>query len=259
MAATTAAGGYTAGMHPTAYWLHTGLEIAAYSLGFQLYRLQSKRHPRSPPLDRVQTLLLIAGAIAGAALGSKVAYWLYDPAYAFGDFPDVRRLFEGKSILGGLLGGLCGVELAKRFAGIAGSTGDGFVLPLTVGMILGRVGCFLAGLDDHTYGNPTALPWGVDFGDGVPRHPTQLYEIGFLLAWSAWLHARRARFARDGDRFRAFLAGYLVYRLGIESIRPIPVVYFGALSGLQLLCLAGLLYYARDIPRLAQALAPWRK
>jgi hypothetical protein len=37
------------------------------------------------------------------------------------------------------------------------------------------------------------------------------------------------------------------------------VVYLGALSGLQLLCIAGLLYHARDIPRLTQALAPWRK
>ena len=259
MPATTAAPDTLHVMLPTAYWLHTGLEIAAYSLGFQLFRLQSKRHPRTPPLDRVQTLLLIAGAIAGAALGSKVAYWLYDPVYAFGDFPDPRRLLEGKSILGGLLGGLCGVEAAKRVAGISGSTGDRFVLPLTVGMVLGRIGCFLAGLDDHTYGNPTSLPWGVDFGDGVPRHPTQLYEILFLLAWSAWLHVRRARFAREGDRFRAYLAMYLLYRLCVESIRPIPVVYFGALSGLQLLCIAGLLYYARDIPRLAQALAPWRK
>lgn len=246
-------------MTPLAYWLHTGLEIAAYTLGFQLYRLQTRRHPRVPPLDRVQQLLLVAGVVAGAAIGSKIAYWLYDPVYAFADFPDARRLLEGKSILGGLLGGLVGVELVKPFAGIRGSTGDAFVLPLTVGMIVGRIGCLLAGLEDHTYGNPTALPWAMDFGDGIQRHPTQIYEIVFLVLWGTWLERRSPDFVRDGDRFRAFLCGYLLYRLAVESIRPIPVVYLGALSGLQLLCIAGLLYHARDIPRLTQALAPWRK
>ena len=41
--------------------------------------------------------------------------------------------------------------------------------------------CFLAGLHDDTYGLPTAAPWGMDFGDGIPRHPTQLYEIAVVL------------------------------------------------------------------------------
>ena len=55
------------------------------------------------------------------------------------------------------------------------------VWPIAVGLAIGRVGCFLAGLHDDTYGLPTALPWGVDFGDGTPRHPTQLYEIAVVL------------------------------------------------------------------------------
>jgi len=39
---------------------------------------------------------------------------------------------------------------------------------LAIGVAIGRIGCYLAGLDDFTYGTPTALPWGHDFGDGVP-------------------------------------------------------------------------------------------
>jgi prolipoprotein diacylglyceryltransferase len=46
---------------------------------------------------------------------------------------------------------------------------------------VGRIGCFLTGLADNTYGTPTGLPWGVDFGDRIHRHPTQLYEIAFLM------------------------------------------------------------------------------
>ena len=85
----------------------------------------------------------------------------------------------GKTIVGGLHGGWAGVELAKWRLGIRHSTGDVFVFPLIFGMSVGRIGCFLTGLPDHTYGNHTSLPWAVNFGDG-PRHPTQLYDIVFL-------------------------------------------------------------------------------
>lgn len=241
-----------------AYWLHTLMEAAAYSVGFQLYLRERRRLPYPGQTDRVQALLLVAGTVLGAAVGSKIAYWLYDPAYAFADFPSFRRLLEGKSIIGALLGGWAGVELAKRLAGIRGSTGDAFVLPLTVGMIIGRIGCFLGGLADHTYGNPTTLPWGVDFGDGIARHPTQLYEIAFVALWGGLLTRYCDRLPRSGDRFKLFLVGYLLYRLAVESIRPIPLYYFGLLSGLQLLCVLGVAYHVRDLPRIAWTPA-WRQ
>ncbi len=234
--------------------LHTLFEMAAYSVGFRLF-LHERRRLALPALgNREHSLAIAVGAIVGAALGAKIAYWLYDPAYAFSAFPDLRHLLEGKSIIGALLGGLVGVELAKRLDGIRSSSGDAFVWPLMLGMAIGRIGCFLSGLNDHTAGNPTALPWAVDFGDGVPRHPAQLYEILFLGLCAVLLHSRGARLQQGGDRFRVFLIGYLLYRLAIEVIRPIPVYYLGLLSGLQLLCVAGLLYYARDIPRLTREL-----
>ena len=236
--------------------LHALFEAAAYAIGFRLFLRECRRRALPALSDREAGMAIVVGAVVGAALGAKIAYWLYDPAYAFAGFPDWVRLLQGKSIIGALLGGLAGVEIAKTLDGVRGSTGDAFVLPLVAGMCIGRIGCFLAGLDDHTYGNPTSLPWGVDFGDGVPRHPTQLYEVAFLGALAALLAWRGDRLSRPGDRFRAFMIGYLAYRLCIESIRPIPFHYFGLLSGLQLLCVAGLLYYHRDIPRIAKDL-PW--
>src|SRR5260370_21930725 len=86
----------------------------------------------------------------------------------------------GKTIVGGLLGGWAGVEIAKKCMGIAWSTGDLYVFPLIFGMAVGRVGCFLTRLEDHTCGSFTSPPWAVDFGDG-PRPPAQLYYIAFLL------------------------------------------------------------------------------
>ncbi len=74
------------------------------------------------------------------------------------------------------------VEPTKKWIGVRQSTGDSFVLSVLWGTAIGRVGCFLTGLSDRTYGIATTLSWGIDFGDGVARHPTQLYEIGFLIA-----------------------------------------------------------------------------
>lgn len=228
--------------------VHFLFEALAYAIGFRVFLWQRRRAAPDVLHESDAVVAIAAGAIIGAALGAKLSYWLDDPLTAFAQFPDWRHLLEGKSIIGALLGGVLGVEFAKRIAGIKGSSGDAFVLPLTIGMCIGRVGCFLAGLPDHTYGTPTALPWGVDFGDGIPRHPTQLYEIIFLLAQFALIHARRDRFLRAGDRFRTFMVGYLLFRLLVEFIKPVFFVYPPGLSGLQWLCIAGLLYYARDIP-----------
>ena len=239
--------------------VHTVVEIAAYFVGVRLFVWQRRRLALPALADRDQSLMIGVAAIVGAALGAKLGYWIEDPRNAFANFPDWRHLLEGKTIVGALLGGLIGVELSKRALGVRASSGDAFALPLMIGMAIGRVGCFLAGLDDHTYGNPTSLPWGMDFGDGVPRHPTQLYEIVFLLAL-AWTITRGAHaYAREGDRFRVFMIAYLAFRLVIDFIKPMPQVYFGVFSGIQLLCLAGLLYYRRDMARLAGELSWGRR
>jgi phosphatidylglycerol---prolipoprotein diacylglyceryl transferase len=233
-------------------WVHTLLEILAYTLGTQVFLWQRRRLGLSSLQDKDQALWVIVGAALGAALGSKMAFWLEDPAIAFTNFPDWRHLLEGKSIVGGLLGGLIGVEISKKLVGQTHSTGDAFVLPLAVGMCIGRIGCFLAGLADHTYGNATTLPWGIDFGDGIVRHPTQLYEIVFLIVWTAFIVKNKQRYSQTGDGFRLYLSGYLLFRLIIEFIKPIPMVYPLSLSGIQWLCVFGLAYYAKHLPRLTR-------
>ena len=113
-------------------------------------------------------------------MGSKLLAWA-EAGPAFWRLMRTRKHGSArKTIVGGLLGGWAGVELAKRLMRIRHSTGDAFVFPLILGMAIGRVGCFLTGLSDNTCGLPTRLPWGIDFGDGLPRHPAQLYDIVFL-------------------------------------------------------------------------------
>lgn len=254
--------------------VHAVCESLAYLIGARLF-MQAARRDSDPRLAQPQQFndgqrwSVVLGAIAGAALGSKLLYWAEYPehvfAHVFAHGLDPAALWGGKTIVGGLLGGLIGVESAKRWIGVTRSTGDGFVPGLVVGMCLGRLGCFLCGLSDNTYGGPTALPFGVDFGDGVRRHPTQLYEALFL--GGLYLALRHLPAAAPlgrviaGDRFRLFLSAYLLFRLGIDFLKPpfgaappgtvLPHLYLGQLTALQLACVAGLVYYLPALLRLA--------
>jgi len=148
----------------------------------------------------------------------------------------------GKTIAGGLLGGWIGVEAMKKLTGIQRRTGDLFALPLCVGIAVGRIGCFIAGIADDTYGKPTSLPWAVDLGDGIGRHPVQIYEILFLLLLAILVSKRAAR--REGTQFRIFLASYLSWRLFIDFFKPQPLIH--GLNLIQWSCLAGILFLALD-------------
>jgi hypothetical protein len=119
-------------------------------------------------------------------------------------------------------------------------------LPLAVGIAIGRVGCFLTGLSDGTFGTPSPLPWAVDFGDGIRRHPTQLYEIVVLasIGWVLVVIQRRAH--RPGDLFKVSMVGYMAGRLVLDAIKLEVRVALG-LSSLQWTTLAVLLYYAHEL------------
>jgi phosphatidylglycerol---prolipoprotein diacylglyceryl transferase len=164
--------------------------------------------------------------------------------------------FGGKTVVGGLLGAILGVETAKWLLHWPASTGDGFVVPLAAALVIGRIGCQLSGVTDLTYGNVTELPWGWDYGDGLARHPTAIYEILGVGALACW--AMKARISRSGDRFRAFVVGYLVLRFGLDFLKPpfgraaagvFTPERWGSLSAIQWACVAGLAYYATDILR----------
>jgi phosphatidylglycerol---prolipoprotein diacylglyceryl transferase len=222
--------------------VHTAFEWFAIFAGARLYLHSGKTSLRS--LGTTRNYAVILGCIVGAAIGNKAAHWFHhvDNWHLLKESPWL--ILQGQSIVGGLLGGLIGVELGKIYAGVAESTGDRFVTPILLGLVIGRIGCFIAGLADDTFGNPTALPWGFDFGDGIRRHPTQLYDI--LFAAGAWMLLRRWRpvLAREsGLEFKLMLSGYLLWRLFIDALKPVPYAYPGGLSGLQLICLVALAIY----------------
>ncbi|PLS04733.1 prolipoprotein diacylglyceryl transferase [Neobacillus cucumis] len=225
---------YIFGIHP-----HLLFESLAYFIGFRVY-LYTRSKERIP-LEKA--IWVVVGASLGAAIGSKVLYWFEDPVKTVENWKNLIYLAEGKTIVGGLLGGLIGVEMAKKIIGWTRSTGDDFVLPLAMGMMIGRIGCFLTGLDDHTYGIPTTWITGIDFGDGVKRHPTQVYEICFLLLLVFILFfLKRKQLGWEGLLFQLFMLGYLIFRFFIDFIKPTPHPYW-ILNNIQLASLLGILYY----------------
>ncbi|MBR0715383.1 prolipoprotein diacylglyceryl transferase family protein [Bradyrhizobium liaoningense] len=154
--------------------LHIVFDIAAWLVaGAAVYWL-SRRGLKFP--SQSFELPYIAALVFGAGLG----------AYLFGSSNLWLSGQAGiaRSVEGALAGGIVAIELYKWSAGIALRTGARFALPLALGIAIGRLGCYFAGLDDFTYGTPTALPWGHDFGDGLSRHPVQLYESGAMAAFA---------------------------------------------------------------------------
>jgi prolipoprotein diacylglyceryltransferase len=226
---------------------HFIFESLAYAVAFRIYVLSRAR--QGDFLSTNTRWTIVAAAIAGAALGAKVLFWFEDPARTLAQWHDFTYLMSGKTIVGALLGGILAVEVTKRILGIHRRTGDLFAIPLCTGIAIGRLGCYAAGLQDDTHGLPTNLPWGHDFGDGIPRHPVQIYESLAMLCLAVALRYVRVPPFRDGDRFRVFLFSYCVWRLLIDFLKP--GVGLAGLTILQWCCAMAALIYAKDIVRMA--------
>ena len=227
-------------------------ETLAYFAGFELYRRLRKRH--GDPISVDNRWWIIAAAAFGGVVGSKVLGCIEYAPEIMHEWRNPAYFVSGKSIVGGLMGGWIAVEWVKSRFGITVSTGDLFAIPLALGIAIGRIGCFLAGLPDQTYGNSTTLPWGIDFGDGVLRHPTQLYEIVFLLLFTLALWAFAQRPHRNGDLFKLFMAGYMAWRFLIDFLKPDFRVL--GLSAIQWMCLIVFVYYLRETKRILSTIQP---
>jgi phosphatidylglycerol---prolipoprotein diacylglyceryl transferase len=230
--------------------IHPLCDVLAYSIGFQLYLYLSRR-ASGRRLNTEQNAWIFLGCLFGALIGAKLLAWAEAPALYWALRGDPNFWFGGKTIVGGLLGGWAGIEIAKKALGVTGSTGDACVYPLILGMCIGRVGCFLTGLSDSTCGLPTTLPWGVDYGDGIPRHPAQIYEILFLLGLGVVLWIKRYSFQVNGLMFRWFLLSYLAFRFYIDFFKPHWTLW-GGLSGIQWGCLIGILFCSYSLMKLSE-------
>jgi phosphatidylglycerol:prolipoprotein diacylglycerol transferase len=216
--------------------LHVVFDIAAWLVaGLAALWLSRVKQVRFPAQSF--EVGYIAALLFGAGLG---AYLFGTLKLSLSGAPGIARSVEGA-----IAGGIVAIELYKWIHGISLRTGARFALPLAIGIAVGRLGCFFAGLDDFTYGTPTALPWAHDFGDGIPRHPVQLYEsaamTGFAIFYCLAVQQRNNFVISNG--FYVVLAFYGLQRFVWEFLKPYaPVI--GPLTLFHLLSLVILLYAA---------------
>jgi hypothetical protein len=222
---------------PTAVWAHTPFDLLAWSGGIAmsviLYRW------RLGGVGRAVAARIGAGYFLALAIGAAAGAW------TSGSLNSLRQVSPSlsHSVAGALVGAIVAVEAYKIAKGVKGSTGVLFVGSFSLGVTIGRLGCLFAGLLDDTYGIPTNLPWGVDLGDGVSRHPVQLYEslamAAFLGLFLIGLWRRRPWAMRRG--FYAMCAWYGVQRFAWEFLKPYPAV-IGPFNLFHILC-GGLIAY----------------
>jgi phosphatidylglycerol---prolipoprotein diacylglyceryl transferase len=187
------------------------LALAAFVLARRLFP-----SPRPTPLTRLEKLTLGLAAFVGGTLSAKLPFvW-----ESTGDFWDWSTwASDGKTITTGLVGAYLAVEVTKLLLGIRAKTGDGVAIPLAVALAVGRWGCFVNGC---CCGTPTNLPWRVDFGDGICRHPTQVYESLFHAVCAVILIWLTRRDALRYQRLKLYLIAYCAFRFAIEFIRVEP-------------------------------------
>jgi phosphatidylglycerol---prolipoprotein diacylglyceryl transferase len=203
-------------LSPTA--IHALFDLAAWisaaTLAFAIGRWRPLAFPVAASLRADYVALAMLGAATGGYLFGTLNLWV-------SDMPGL-----GRSIEGAIFGGVLTIELFKRIAGIIGTTGARFAAPLAIGVAIGRIGCFYSGIEDFTYGVPTNLPWAVNCGDGIMRHPVQLYEsatmAAFLAVYLSALAIRSPFWAGNG--FYLAVGFYGIQRFFWEFLKPYATV-----------------------------------
>jgi len=214
-------------------------------IGFRYYLYLRKK--QGDHIDSPNRLWIIIGATLGAFLMSRFIGGLENPPALMQSKNIFIHFYSNQTIVGGLLGGLAGVELIKKMIKEKKASGDLFTYPVMLALIIGRIGCFSMGIYEETYGLPTSLLWGMNLGDDKLRHPVCLYEIIFLiLLWIAIVQLERKFSLQNGAQFKIFMISYLVFRFLLDYIKPHYTFSLG-LSTIQIVCLAGLVYYCRYI------------
>jgi phosphatidylglycerol:prolipoprotein diacylglycerol transferase len=156
---------------------------------------------------------------------------------------------SGKSAIGGLLFAILGVELSRSWLKIKEFVLDTYVLMVPLGLAIQKPGCIIAGC---CYGNPTSLPWGVQYTQGtaahyhhwisnsiptdalfsLPVHPVPIYEMLSYLLIFGTLILLAPYLQKRGSRFLLALTLLAISRFTLEFFRdPAATVAMGKMIG----------------------------
>lgn len=209
-------------------------------IGALIYFYESRRKGRL----NEKGFLIAVGALVGGVIGAKLFQWIIDIEYVFENITRIDVLLSGRTIVGGLIGGTIGAKVTKHLLKIKEKRGNLFAPAIAMGVAIGRLGCFFRGC---CYGKATSLPWGVDFGDGILRHPTQIYESLFMLAMFVYIQiVKDKKSIKPGQLFKRLMIAYFTFRFLIEFIRVERIILFG-LTSFQIISIGVIIFLTKDI------------
>jgi phosphatidylglycerol:prolipoprotein diacylglycerol transferase len=234
-----------------------GLMLAiAFLVGSRISAVRMREQGVDPDL----AWNLLAWVMLGGILGSKLYFAIDTHLRTGAPFPGLLFSRDGITWYGGLIGATAvGAYVSRRvrlwscrrcgqqntqgrescfhcdaprpqspeLRGISvKSVMDATAVAGALGQAIGRVGCFLVGDD---YGRVSDVPWAVSFPNGAPPtldrvHPTQIYEILWLVPVALLLWRRRKR---SPFLFGEYVALNGFGRIFIEMLRVNPKVAFG--------------------------------
>ena len=234
--------------------LHTLIEPIAFFVGFRYFLFLKKKHGEI--IQESNRIWILIAAIFGALAGSRILGALEDPDALLKSEHMLLYVYSNKTVLGGFLGGLWAVEIVKKILGEKKASGDLFVFPIILALIIGRIGCFTMGVKEETYGLPTRMFTGMDLGDGLFRHPVTLYEILFLgILWVILFYSSKHLNLQNGSLFKIFMIAYISFRFLLDFLKPHFTWSIG-LSTIQLACFFGMLWYSLYIIKPKRLLQP---
>ena len=194
--------------------------LLAFLMAWLLAHWRTKHYQLAWTFEQISDLIFY-GAL-GVILGGRIGYMLfYGTSQLLANPLSVFKVWQGgMSFHGGVLGVAAALwffsrKINKPFIEIAD-----FVAPIVpLGLAVGRLGNFING---ELWGRVTDAPWAMVFpnADDLPRHPSQLYELGLegiILFIVVWCYASKPRPA--GRVTGVFLIGYALCRIFIEFFR----------------------------------------
>ena len=175
------------------------------------------RAPRYHGISSDRTFTLVILILIAALIGTRVYYVIFQWEF-YGAHPEEILNFRagGLAIHGGLIFGcLMAALLARIYKDKFFNIVDLFFVGIPLGQAIGRWGNFF---NSEAHGTPTDLPWAV-IVDGVPVHPTFLYESiwCFILFAILWKVDNKRIFI--GQTFLLYCIFYSVERFFVEGLR----------------------------------------
>jgi phosphatidylglycerol:prolipoprotein diacylglycerol transferase len=215
-----------------------------YLLAFGLFLLLANQRLKHEPfrsaqgpgaLSRKDIEDMLFMGVLGTVIGGRLGYCLfYKPEFYLTHPLEILFVWRGGM---SFHGGLIGVILSQVWYARTRSKPFWRLMDLIAPCVPPGVGAVRIGnfINGELRGRPADpdLPWAMVFpqsGSGIPRHPSQIYEVlleGVVLFIVLWLYARKER--KEAQVSAAFLVGYGVVRFTAEYFRE-PDSFLGMLA-----------------------------